>query len=253
METGILSELGLSKNEIEVYLTLLELGTSTAVHIAKAAKLHRPNVYDALDRLSKKSLVSHSIREGTKYYEVADPDQLMSLLKTKEIQVQSLIPELKVKQLEAKPASTVAVFEGVAGARRMMQEIVNSTKEFYVLGVPRDYAKTLGEGWVKEWHADRVRKKVWFHHIVNEDYYSHRINFLRALKYTSIKFLPKEYNAPNVLFIYDKGVVLVFMQPFISIRILSEDAAQSFKQYYQLLESISMDKAPQERVQEAGN
>jgi len=55
METGILSELGLSKNEIEVYLTLLELGTSTAVHIAKAAKLHRPNVYDALDRLSKKA------------------------------------------------------------------------------------------------------------------------------------------------------------------------------------------------------
>jgi hypothetical protein len=95
----------------------------------------------------------------------------MSLLKAKEIQVQSLIPELKIKQLAAKPASTVAVFEGVAGARRMMQEIVNSTKEFYVLGVPRDYAKTLGEGWVKEWHTDRVRKKVWFHHIVNEDYF----------------------------------------------------------------------------------
>lgn len=247
MDPAILSELGLSKNEIVVYLTLLELGSSTAVNIAKTAKLHRPNVYDALERLIKKSLVSYNVVEGVKYYEVADPEQLMSLLKTKEIQIQSLIPELKVKQFEAKPTSSVAVFEGVAGARRMMQEIVDNTKEFYVLGVPKDYAKTLGEGWVKEWHTDRVRKKVWFHHIVNEDYYTHRIEFLRALKYTSIKFLPKEYNAPNVLFIYDKGVVLVFMQPFVSIRILSEDAAKSFRQYYALLEKIAVDRAPQEK------
>lgn len=252
METEILSELGLSKNEIEVYIKLFELGTSTAVNIAKAAKLHRPNVYDALDRLIKKSLVSYSILEGVKYYEVADPEQLMSLLKAREIQVKSIIPELKVKQYEAKPASNVAVFEGVAGARRMMQEIVDNTKEFYVLGAPKDYAKALGEGWLGEWHNERIKKKVWFHHIINEDYYSHRIKLLRSLKYTTIKFLPKEYNSPNVLFIYDKGVVFGFMQPFVTIRILSEDAAKSFKQYYLLLEKISIVQAPQERLQEAG-
>jgi len=247
MESAILSEMGLSKNEIEVYVKLLELGPSTAVQIAKLAKLHRPNVYDALERLIKKGLVTHFLKEDIKCYEVVDPDQLMNLLKAKEIKLQALIPELKIKQLAAKPASSVATFEGIAGARRVMEELINSTKEFYVLGVPKDYAKVLGEGWVREWHADRIRNKVWFHHIVNEDYHPHRIAFLRSLKYTSLKFLPKAYNAPNVLFIYDKGIIMIFMQPLVSVRILSEDAADSFKAYFKMLEKIALDKAPQEQ------
>ena len=247
MNTQILEELGLGKNEVKVYLKLLELGPSTAVEVAKASRLHRPNVYDTLNKLSKKGLVAHFLREDTKYYEVIDPDQLITLLKAKERNLEKLIPELKILQLTARPSSSVAIFEGIVGARRMMTDILNNTKEFYALGVPKDYAKTIGEGWVKEWHNNRVKKKVWFHHIVNEDYYPHRIKLLRKLKCTTLKFLPKEYNSPNVLYIYDKGIVLNFMHPFVCIRILNEDAAKSFKQYYKMLEKISLPKAPQEK------
>jgi sugar-specific transcriptional regulator TrmB len=247
MDTQILEDSGLSKNEAKVYLKLLELGPSTAVEVAKASKLHRPNVYDILNKLCKKGLVAYFKREDTKYYEVIDPEQLITLLQSKERNLQKLIPALKVMQLTAKPSSSVAVFEGVVGARRMMTDMINNTKNLYVLGVPKDYAKTIGEGWVKEWHQKRVKKNVWFYHIVNEDYHLHRIKLLRSLKKTSIKFLPKEYNAPNVLWIYDKGIVLNFMHPFVCIRILSEDAAKSFKQYYKMLEKIALPKAPQEK------
>lgn len=247
MNTQILEELGLSKNEVNVYLKLLELGPSTAVEVAKASRLHRPNVYDILNKLSKKGLVAYFTREEKKYYEVIDPEQLLTLLKAKEIDLQKLLPELKILQLNAKPSSSVAIFEGIIGARRMMTDMINNTKDLYVLGVPKDYAKTIGEGWVNEWHQNRVKKNVWFYHIVNEDYHLLRIKFLRSLKKTTIKFLPKEYNAPNVLWIYDKGIVLNFMHPFVCIRIISEDAAKSFKQYYKMLENIALDKAPQEK------
>ncbi|MBW2973882.1 hypothetical protein KY346_05840 [Candidatus Woesearchaeota archaeon] len=247
MDTQILEDLGLSKNEVKVYLKLIELGPSTAVEVAKASRLHRPNVYDILNKLSKRGLVAYFLKEKTKYYEVVDPEQLFTLLKAKEINLQKLIPELKVLQLTAKPSSNVAIFEGIVGARRLMTDMINNTKDLYVLGVPKDYAKTLGEGWVKEWHRNRVKKNVWFHHIVNEDYHLYRIKLLRSMKKTSIKFLPKEYNSPNVLWIYDKGIVLNFMHPFVCIRILSEDASKSFKQYYKMLEKIALPKAPQEK------
>lgn len=246
MDEQVLLDLGLSKNEVSVYLKLAEMGPSTAVQISHEAKIHRPNVYDALDKLVKKGLIAYFVRETVKYFEVVDPEQLLTISKIKEMDIQNAISEIKILQLAAKPPSSIAVFEGIAGARRIMTDIINNTKEFYVLGVPRDYAKTIGEGWVREWHEQRVKKKVWFHHIINQDYYPHRIKFLRSMQYTTIKFLPKEYNSPNLLFIYDKGVVMTFMQPMASIRILSEDAVKSFKQYYNMLLKLALDKAPQE-------
>ena len=55
----ILEEIGLSKNEAKIYLTLLDLGSATASKIADTSKMHRTTVYDALDRLVQKGIVSH--------------------------------------------------------------------------------------------------------------------------------------------------------------------------------------------------
>ncbi|MBD3361756.1 hypothetical protein GF358_03110 [Candidatus Woesearchaeota archaeon] len=247
MNKEILSELGLSKNEINVYLTLLELRTAKVTEIAIAAKLHRSNVYDALNRLINKGLVSYYARENKKIYEVVDPEQLMNLLKAKEIKLQKIMPELKIMQFKAKPSSNVTILEGIAGARKTLMDLVTNTKELYVLGAPQDLPKDLGEGWLKEWHNKRIANKVMFHHIVNEDYPAHRVKIIRSLKYADIKFLPKEYNAPNSLFINDNGITLMFQHPFMCINIVRQDVVKSFKQYYKMLEKISLKKAPQEK------
>lgn len=247
MKKEVLADLGLSKNEIEVYLKLLEMRTAKAMEIAKATRLHRPNVYDALTRLVRKGLVGYYTRENTKIYEVVDPEQLMNLLKAKEIKLQKIIPELKIMQLEAKPPSSVTILEGIAGARKTLMDLVTNTKELYVLGAPQDLPKDLGEGWLKQWHSKRIANKVMFHHIVNEDYPAHRVKIIRGLKYADIKFLPKEYNAPNSLFINDNGITLMFQHPFMCINIIRSDVAKTFKQYYKMLEKIALKKAPQEK------
>lgn len=247
MKAEILYELGLGKNEVEVYLKLLELGPSTASQIAKVSKIHRPNIYDSLAKLIKKGLVAHFLQEETKYYEVIDPEQLMTLLETKELELKNLIPQLKVMQITAKPPSSVATFEGITGARRVFMDLIKNTKELYVLGVPKDLVKIVGEGWVNEWHKKRVKNKIMFYHIVNEDYYTHRVELLRKMKYVELKFLPKEYNAPNATFINDNFVVMIFIKPLVSIRIINKDGVSSFKHYYKMLRKIAKDKAPQEK------
>ena len=246
MKKEVLSELGLSKNEIEVYLKLLEMRIAKAMDIAKATRLHRPNVYDALDRLVKKGLVGHYTRENIKYYEVIDPEQLMHILKVKELKLQKIIPELKILQFEAKPPSSIKILEGIAGARKTLIDLISNTKELYVLGVPQDLPKDLGEGWLKEWHNKRIKNKVLFHHIVNENYPLRRIKIIRQLKYTEIQFLPKEYSSPNSLFINDNGIALMFQHPFVCINITRPDVAKSFKRYYQMLSKIAIKKSPQE-------
>jgi sugar-specific transcriptional regulator TrmB len=243
----VLHDLGLSKNEIEAYLRLLELGPATAVSVAKATKLHRPNVYDALERLVQKGLVAYFTQEKTKYYEVVEPEQLMTLLKAKESQLHQIIPELKIMRLQAKPQSSIAIFEGISGARKVWMDMITDTKELYLLGAPKDLVKMIGEAWVYDWHLVREKRKVMFYHIVNEDYYPHRIKIIRNFKHTRIKFLPKQYNAPHGIFINDHGVAFLFIEPLVTIKMYKPEVAKSFKSYFKLMENLALDKAPQEK------
>jgi len=57
MEIGeALAKLGLTKNEIKAYLTLLDLGAVSAGKISKISEIHRRPTYDALTRLLDKGL-----------------------------------------------------------------------------------------------------------------------------------------------------------------------------------------------------
>ena len=56
MYQEILEGLGLSPNEAKIYETLVERGESSVSEISVAAKIHRRNTYDAIQRLINKGL-----------------------------------------------------------------------------------------------------------------------------------------------------------------------------------------------------
>ncbi|MBW2967388.1 hypothetical protein KY362_02780 [Candidatus Woesearchaeota archaeon] len=245
-QVQVLYDLGLSKNEVQSYLKLLELGEATAAQVAKDAKLHRPNVYDALDKLVSKGIVSYTTKNDIKFYQALDPGQLMTFLESKQVALKKLLPELDIMKLSAKKPTQVSTYEGVNGARMMLADILDNTTEVYALSIEKDFAKITGEGWAAEWHKTREEKKIPFNFLLNEDYYPHRIKLIRQMKYVNAKFLPKKYNSPMTVFIYDKGIVMFFLNPLVTIRISGEDVATSFRNYYKMLEEMALDKAPQE-------
>ena len=53
-----LLKLGLTSNEVEIYLTLLNKGEISVNEIGSSSGLHRQVCYDALDRLLEKGVVS---------------------------------------------------------------------------------------------------------------------------------------------------------------------------------------------------
>ena len=55
--------IGLSENEIAIYLALLELGKGTVSEISRKASLNRTTGYDILNRLTNKKLINISGKE----------------------------------------------------------------------------------------------------------------------------------------------------------------------------------------------
>ena len=69
MKKSLLEDIGLTRSEINVYLALLELGSSTTGKIIDKAKVSSSKIYEVLDKLIQKGLVSFIIKSGIKYFQ----------------------------------------------------------------------------------------------------------------------------------------------------------------------------------------
>ena len=84
MDKTILKQIGLTDHEITIYLTALELGESLASKISEKIRMNRTHVYDILEGLISKGLVSYVIKSNKRYFSATDPHRLVELVKEKE-------------------------------------------------------------------------------------------------------------------------------------------------------------------------
>jgi len=240
MDASVLGELGLSKNEIAIYLALLEIGSSTASDISKKSKVHRTNVYDALNGLVKKGLAAHVERSQIKFYEAADPSNLMNIIKEKEFSVAKIIPELQLKKELAPSGSSVKIVEGIRAIRQLLEEYLESGENRDALGIPTIAVQKLGLGWMEEYHKRRQAKNIRLRHIYNEEA-KERIKYLKNLQCTDVKYLPKEFSSPVTTDICGEIVSLSFWEEKepISIIIKNKQVADAYRRYFELMWHIA--------------
>jgi sugar-specific transcriptional regulator TrmB len=237
MKEEALEGIGFSKNEAKVYIALLDIGRATATEIANMSKVHRTNVYDALNGLIKKGAVSCITKEDTKYYEAADPENLINILKEKEETLQKIIPQLKLSQKLAKSKGDVKMFEGVMAIKDLLNHFLEIGEERCVYGAPMIASRKIGESWLEEYHKRRAKKKIWIRQIYNEEAIE-RARRLNKMPYTEVRCLPKEYDSPVATTICGNEVVLMFWpekgEP-IFIQIINSDMAEAYKKYFKIM------------------
>ena len=134
----VLEELGLSKNESKVYLALLEIGQSTTGKITESSKIHRTSVYDALERLIKKGLVSFIVKDETKYFEATNPKNLMNVLEEKKNLLNNVLPQFELSRQMAKNKGEAHIYQGIRAAKDIMNLMLDKCETIYVYGVAKE-------------------------------------------------------------------------------------------------------------------
>lgn len=131
-----LKEFGFSDKETNVYLALIELGSSVVSAIAKKAGVNRSTAYVVLEALMKRGLVSMTERRGARLFNAASSKKLVEHLETTAKQYANLAriakkmaPKMKLlekadksRQLQPK----VQLFEGKEGIRTVYGEMLSS-------------------------------------------------------------------------------------------------------------------------------
>ncbi len=142
----ILEEIGLTKNEIKIYLALLKLGQTTSWSIIKVTGIHTSKVYDGLQRLIDKGLVSYVLISNVKNFNAAEPDRLLDFLNSKkknleeqEKEIEKIIPLLKSKSV-VKQETIAEIFRGWKGMEtvyRMLRQTLKKGEVNYVIGASK--------------------------------------------------------------------------------------------------------------------
>jgi sugar-specific transcriptional regulator TrmB len=237
-EEQALEEIGLSKNEAKVYLSLAVLGCTTAGKISKHSKVPRPNVYDALERLQQKGLVSSTMNEEKKHFQVSDPNVLMSIIREKKDMLNRLMPKLILNQQMAK-GSELQIFEGIQAAQNMFYNFLEINQTLYVIGAPK-IAIDLIQPFLESFHGKRAEKKMQMVLIYNSDSVE-RVKYInKNMPYTTAKVLEKQYDSPITTHICGDEVVFILWQanPLV-IRIKRADLAKAYRGYFDILWSLA--------------
>ena len=140
MDLSILEDIGLSRGEIKVYLSLLETGLTKVGIIIEKSNLASSAVHNSINSLIEKGFVSYIKKGKIKYYKAVPPKQLIDFIEDKKNKILQIIPELEVKQKLEKDEQEAEIFEGIKGILRMLSLLIENSKKgdeylFFVINV----------------------------------------------------------------------------------------------------------------------
>ncbi|MDP6294142.1 MAG: helix-turn-helix domain-containing protein [Candidatus Woesearchaeota archaeon] len=136
MQTALLENIGFTKGEIKVYLALLELGNTTTGPLILKSHVARSKVYEILERLKEKGLVTDVTKENARYFEATSPARIEDYInqKSKALQqqkqgFQKILPELLAKQKMQESKQEVKAYVGMEGLHAAFYGLMENQKK----------------------------------------------------------------------------------------------------------------------------
>ena len=245
METEkILEEIGLTKNEIKIYLALLKLGRTTSWNIIKNTGVHTSKVYDGLQRLLDKGLVSYVIISNTKNFSATDPSRLLDFLDDKkrtiesqEKEIKKIIPALRIEINSNTEETKAEIFKGWKGMEtvyKMLRETLKKGDINYVIGASKgedlEQVKIFFNKHLKGLANKGIKQKI----IYNEEARGNIEEIKKHLKLFEVKYL--DNTTPAEINIWDDRVMTIILTKNPTIVLISDaKVADSYRAYFEIL------------------
>ncbi len=239
-----LKNIGLTDSEIKVYLALLELGTSTKGPIVNKSGVASSKIYELLDKLIEKGLVSYIIKENRKYFRAADPSRILDYLKEKQSQIKEqendisqILPQLLLKQKLANSMKDAEIYKGIKGyqtAREQLLKLMKKGDTMLVIGAPAEVNDKI-EAWLLDYHKRREKQGIGMKILYNEN--ARTYGELRTQwKLTEVKYMSENIITPSWIEIFNDNVLIcVLAASPLTFMIQNKDVADSFRSYFELL------------------
>ena len=240
MNSGDLMQLGLNRNEAEVYTSLVKYREADAHLLIKDTQFHKKIVYDNLQKLMDKGLVTFIIKEGRRVFSLAPPHMLSAYVEEQERQIEQrkeLAIKLKkeieetAKQIPEKQEATV--FSGIQALKAFYAETLEAG-EYYVLGAPKNSVEIMGDLFWDSYHLKRKERKQMAYLLLNSSL--KKWGDSQKNNYSEIKYFKQDFEPQTEIHIQSDFVaIIVWTQEPLVFKMKNKTVVSSYKKHFDLL------------------
>jgi len=240
MDTKVLEKLGLTKNEIIIYLFLLKKGETTTGPIIQETKIVNSRVYESLNSLVSRGIVSYNVQKDGKHFQAVDPKILIEKQKELAKKIQELVPELSSIRKEGISETKIAIYEGLEGFRTAYKKMIEDcpkNKTIYILGFSeqaykseelRLFLSNLNLKSAQKKHKLKIILDVGSKETLGRDRAREKIS--------EVRYMPKGYISPSAIDIFEDYVYIsIWEEKPIVMMIKNDKVAESFQRYFHFL------------------
>jgi len=235
-----MEELGFRKNEEKIYKYLLKKGSTTTGSIIKETKIANSRVYESLNTLIKKGLVTYTIQKDGKHFKAETPEKLRELEEERKKKVEKKIKELKQIEETIETPTTSAVYEGFEGFKTAFKKMIDDcpTKEtIKAIGFSRsEYAHKSLSVFLDNINAKAISKKIKFKLILDETGKKDWSEESLKSEALEVRHMPKGFISPAATDVVGDYVYTFLWEekPHVFM-IKNKQIAKSFEKYFEFL------------------
>lgn len=159
-EAELMQTLGLSEQEIAVYLAALELGEANIQEISRKSGVKRTSIYNFIDTLKERQLLSEIKKGKRKLYSAVSPHHLVDEQKSKVASVERLIPQLLAMQNSGRNKPRVTFHEGVEGIKEIYMTTLRDKQIIYAWEDLDKAIEIIPEPFASWYTEERARKNI---------------------------------------------------------------------------------------------
>lgn len=227
MNKEILRQIGFLDAEIEVYLSLMRTGPCMVSRLNKETGLHRTHIYDLLEKLREKGLVSIFIESGKKHFQAAPPENILAYLEEKKAAVKELMPEMQKLMTIPTEETQIELFKGKNGLKTALQDVLKTQKDYCVIGSIKKFEEIIEFAFphfLKEVEKRNIKERI----------ICDRKEKIIEIRTGIYKFLNDDYLFPSSFWIYGhKVLIFVWHLPYFAILIKNKDVAKTYQNYFE--------------------
>lgn len=226
-----LTEIGLNENEAKVYLACLGLGLVTVAQISLHTEIKRTTVYNIIETLEQKKLVSFVLDGLKKKVQAVDPNLLNGLIDGWKDKLNLLLPsflELQASDFLNSKITTIKSHNEIKQEYKKLLEELEPKSLYCGIG-NQDKWLELDHKFYAEFIAKRAKldlkiKFILTDGVIGNYYYKHQKDFGMEMKLfqqtdlnvsfvlTAKKLFIHELNKPETLIIIQNSDVIGFMR-----------------------------------------
>jgi sugar-specific transcriptional regulator TrmB len=204
---------------------------TSAQNLIKESELHRSRVYDSLEKLETKGLVSHVVKDYKKYFQAVRPEKLLSYIEEQKEAVKQIIPNLKSIEGLKREEIHASIYKGKEGLKTIHSEMLKEGQDVRVLGAKGLIFEEL-QYFMPNFERERIKKKMnW---ILLADKKEIKEKVIKKTRLMEGKVLPKQAQSKGVVNIFGNKVAIVLWKERYptGFMIENKEIAESFRKWF---------------------